>query len=152
MIGNDEGISLEQTDLTLPPDPTSYTVPMVTLPSTSNLIIGNTIESNSNGVSLCFSSGYSSDSNVSGNTFYLNNFINNKIQVSSLGQPSPQNSSQLIMGENSWDNGAKGNYWSDYNGIDENHDGIGDSSYLAYANNIDYYPLIAPFDIATLTT
>jgi len=33
-----------------------------------------------------------------------------------------------------------GNYWSDYIGIDANHDGIGDTPYTIDANNIDRYP------------
>jgi hypothetical protein len=45
---------------------------------------------------------------------------------------------------NLWDNGypSGGNYWSDYHGNDDNHDGIGDSP---YANNVDHYPLISPW-------
>jgi len=43
---------------------------------------------------------------------------------------------------NAWDNGSKGNYWSDYNGTDSNHDGIGDTPYIINVNNTDRYPLI----------
>ena len=151
LIGNDEGMTLDQAVWNLYPDPTSNTnivwpTSLVTLPSTGNMIIGNTIESNSKGISLGFNSGGSESSSIiSGNTFYFNSFINNKNQVTAIGEPSPQNSSQLIMGENSWDNSAKGNYWSDYNGTDTNHDGIGDTSYLVYANNTDHYPVMTPF-------
>lgn len=31
--------------------------------------------------------------------------------------------------DNQWDNGAIGNYWSDYSGKDTNDDGIGDTPY-----------------------
>jgi nitrous oxidase accessory protein NosD len=38
-----------------------------------------------------------------------------------------------------------GNYWDDYNGSDENHDGIGDTPYEIYgAGNQDLYPLMTP--------
>lgn len=49
----------------------------------------------------------------------------------------------------SFDNGTRGNYWSDYNGTDSNGDGIGDTPYLIDANRTDFYPLIAPFNITT---
>lgn len=39
-----------------------------------------------------------------------------------------------------------GNYWADYNGTDENSDGIGDQPVVLNDKNIDYYPLILPVD------
>jgi nitrous oxidase accessory protein NosD len=41
-----------------------------------------------------------------------------------------------------WDNGKEGNYWSDYNGTDGNHDGIGDTPYVVDVLNQDRYPLM----------
>ena len=38
-----------------------------------------------------------------------------------------------------------GNYWSDYNGTDENNDGIGDTHYPIDSDN-DNYPLMKPFE------
>ena len=46
-------------------------------------------------------------------------------------------------GFNTWDNGLEGNYWSDYNGTDDDQDGIGDTPYIIDANNTDRYPLVA---------
>jgi parallel beta-helix repeat protein len=71
------------------------------------------------------------------NTVFHNNFINNTIQVSS-----PRDTSN-------WDNGypSGGNYWSNYNGTDTNHDGIGDSPFLIDTNNTDHYPLMTPYII-----
>jgi len=68
----------------------------------------------------------------SNNSIYHNNF-NNTQQVSSDGTST-----------NVWDDGypSGGNYWSDYNGTDANHDGIGDSAYVIDANNTDNYPLM----------
>jgi len=51
---------------------------------------------------------------------------------------------------NSWDSGSRGNYWSNYNGTDDNGDGIGDSPHFVYENNQDNYPLMNPVDIATI--
>ena len=42
--------------------------------------------------------------------------------------------------------GLLGNYWADYNGSDENNDGIGDRPMVLNDKNIDYYPLIEPVD------
>ncbi len=39
-----------------------------------------------------------------------------------------------------------GNYWADYNGTDEDGDGIGDEPVILNDNNIDYHPLISSVD------
>jgi len=73
------------------------------------------------------------------NTFYHNVFIDNNYNVGF-------DENVTLIG-NLWDNGKEGNYWDDYNGTDANRDGIGDISYVIDGNNIDNYPLMAPFDI-----
>jgi len=62
------------------------------------------------------------------NTIYHNNLIYNGVQAIDSGW------------SNAWDNGSAGNYWSNYNGIDSNGDGIGDT-YLPW-EGVDDYPLI----------
>ena len=100
--------------------------------SNNNIISGNIIANNGEGISLTYST-------VSGNRIYHNNFIDNLQQVYSLG-----------VG-NSWDNNypSGGNYWSDYedrypNAAELGSSGIWNTSYVINANNIDYYPLMAP--------
>jgi nitrous oxidase accessory protein NosD len=99
------------------------------------------------------------------NTFYNNNFVGN-------GQGAADWSWQ---GTNFWNNSVNGNYWSDYKGTDANLDGKGDTPYtvnkpytiyasfgdgdsrLYYPDKvnanevIDHSPLIAPFNIESLT-
>lgn len=76
----------------------------------------------------------------SSNVFYHNNF-NNTLNFYDSGLDHYNYPST-----NSWDNGKEGNYWSDYYGTDQNNDGIGDTPYIANAQNIDNYPLIEPFN------
>lgn len=68
------------------------------------------------------------------NRIILNDFKNNNKNV--------QLTSNTVI--NYWDNGAKGNYWSNYYFIDRNHDGIGDTPYVIDASNQDNFPLMTP--------
>ncbi len=62
------------------------------------------------------------------------------------------NSSYLVE---SWDSGSKsgGNYWSDYQtkypaAVEDGNSGIENTAYIINSNNMDKYPLTAPFNIA----
>jgi nitrous oxidase accessory protein NosD len=82
------------------------------------------------------------ENNVTSN-LYHNNFIGNTHQVAAVqGYP---------YGSDSFDNGEEGNYWSDYNGTDADGDGIGDTPYVIDDKRQDRYPLLAPFDIDSVT-
>jgi nitrous oxidase accessory protein NosD/DNA-directed RNA polymerase subunit RPC12/RpoP len=72
------------------------------------------------------------------NSIHHNMFINNS--------QSPQ--SFDTKADNSWDDGSEGNYWSDYSGIDENEDNIGDSSYSigGPGGAEDRFPLMEAWD------
>jgi len=66
----------------------------------------------------------------SSNTIYLNDFIGNVIHASDTGI-------------NNWDSSGIGNYWDDYNGNDNNFDGVGDTTYSILGGvNVDHYPLM----------
>jgi len=78
------------------------------------------------------------DSKLGNNRIYRNNLVDNNIQV-------------LTIGINPFDDGVEGNYWSDYNGTDSDHDGIGDSPYIIDANNQDNNPLMGMFSDFTAT-
>ncbi len=100
---------------------------VIDLDSSDNTISGNNITNNSRGIWLIM---------TSGNKFYHNNFIDNTLQVgiASTGYA------------NFWDDGypSGGNYWSDYTGVDSDHDGVGDTSYVI-VDNQDNYPLMGMF-------
>lgn len=66
-----------------------------------------------------------------GNLIYHNNIINCNHTASDGGY------------ENLWDYKGEGNYWSDYEGSDEDMDGIGDTPYYIFPNGADHYPIMA---------
>ena len=91
-------------------------------------IINNNIENNTqDGLRISWSNN---------NIIYHNNFVKNE-----------NNAYEIGTGLIKWDDGpiAGGNYWSDYDGIDENADGIGDTPYyISFPNKRDEYPIMKP--------
>jgi len=117
----------------------------ITLSGSFNTIIENVLENNKEGIGRGYGFyGTISANNVTfQNTIYRNNFINNTKQVHNEYEDN-----QYLYGhpsKNTWDNGVQGNYWSDYNGMDNNGDGIGDTPYIINPDNQDRYPLMSPF-------
>jgi parallel beta-helix repeat protein len=92
--------------------------------SSGNVIYSNTVSDCWNGIE--FEGG-------TGNTVFGNNFERNWNQV--YGS----------FAGNSFNESSEGNYWSDYNGTDNNQDGIGDTLYIIGENNADCYPLMGVF-------
>ena len=91
--------------------------------SNNNTFTENTIRNGDYGISTRYSNG---------NTIYHNNFIDNIVQQ------------YQVNSSNKWDNGAEGNYWSDYNGTDTSGDGVGDT--LVPHLGVDYHPLMSIYD------
>lgn len=120
-------------------------------------ITGNLLENNEYGIYLGDRSGQNiiSDNTISGsniagiilegasnNTFFHNNFVNG-VNFYDSGFA---HRGVGALSVNAWDNGGEGNFWSDYNGTDANGNGIGDSYYQINIQNVDNFPLVAPFN------
>jgi len=80
----------------------------------------------------------------SGNLIYHNNIIDNALQV------------DIFPGDvNTWNNDTApesgGNYWSNYTGVDNDHDGLGDTPHVLDGLNQDNYPLINAVSTDLLT-
>jgi parallel beta-helix repeat protein len=130
------------------------------LGSTYSVIYRNTIESNTeSGIYLAGSENIISTNSISNNKWGI--YITPQLAASHSNQIYHNNLNNVFNAfDNSstivedWDNGypSGGNYWSDYtsrysNATETGKSGIGNTPYLIWADNIDNYPLIRPFDI-----
>ena len=82
------------------------------------------------------------------NNIYLNEFNNNTITIEqeySYFNTYYSLEQMKYAYNNTIYNNYLGNYWSNYNGTDQNYDGIGDTSYH-YNGIYDLYPLIKPLN------
>lgn len=106
--------------------------------SWNNTITQNTFANNEIGILDIYSlNGNNPMPNKSFNLIYRNNFMYNSLQVGLYYDPNG-----FCNVTDLWDNRTIGNYWSDYNGVDQNADGIGDTPYVISQNNIDRFPLM----------
>lgn len=103
------------------------------LQSWENSVIGNLVKENYKGIRLAY--------NYKVISIYYNNIIDNTYQLAGSGSD---------YTSNTWDDGAgKGNYWSDYTGIDDGSggrtagDGVGDT--LLPHQGVDKFPLMDPW-------
>jgi len=152
LLDNCSNITIANNTISRSPSAGSTSLGIDVWGGTSNVITGNIIIDNVNGISLesTTSNNRISSNDIIGNyrglwiygsqnnVIYNNNFVNNTIQVF-VGGSTPGTS---VV--NTFDFDAKGNYWSNYNGTDNNHDGIGDTPYIIDDVNRDNYPLMKP--------
>lgn len=90
----------------------------------------------------------------SNNQIYHNNFVDNTKQASIEDQM--LFSSSIVYAysvNNTFDNGypAGGNYWSSFQGVDLNSDGISETPYIIRGNSSDRYPFMHPVSFSDYT-
>ncbi len=111
--------------------------------STKNTITNNNISNNEAGI--CFHQG--TWVTAGNNKVYLNNFINNYVNVNPWSTNMWNSTEKITYTYNgSTFTNYLGNYWDDYTGSDSSpEDGIGDTPYSIDGDN-DSYPLMQPFE------
>jgi len=122
--------------------------------SNKNSIYENNIVDNADGMIFYYSDNNSIHDNVIAFNSNSGIFLKGSSQNSFFRNDIVDNDEQLMCmwGTNIWDNGSEGNYWGDYNGTDNNDDGIGDEPYYIFTyqieSGVDYavdnYPLMEP--------
>lgn len=133
------GVYIRTTNNTLIENAVSGNTVGVLLSGSANKITRNYIFDNEEGLFFGFEQVNGSTANIPSDIdISENSFINNTYQLSGC-VCKVYNFSEAL---HSWDNGNKGNYWSDYYGTDANSDGIGDTYYRIDILNQDRYPLI----------
>ena len=88
-------------------------------------------------------------SQATNNTFYHNNFINNSL-FGSCQISNPWIAAYSVGENNIWDNGSIGNYWNDFKqrfptASEIFGKGVWNTPYFINEENIDQYPLVAPY-------
>lgn len=118
--------------------------------SSGTRIYGNDVSKGTHGIRLH----YSSHCEISENNVELNRY-NVRIERSSDNVFSHNSFfeaeyAHVFFSEagyvNLWDDGYRGNYWSDHNPPDKNCDKIGDINYTIDKYNVDHFPLIYPYE------
>ena len=115
-----DGIYLSSEDFHIENNTITNNVRGITLAGSGNVIKNNTFQ-NLSASGIYISPGYNN------NIFYLNKFKDNGMSAKDLG-------------DNQWYCLSSGNYWSDYENVDKDDDGMGD---VYYSKNgvVDKYPL-----------
>ncbi len=111
------------------------TIVGILVSGSNSLITGNFFGNNKNGV---FFGSNGAENIPEGIAVYNNSFVNNTRQLGGCICVDYN----LTETTHAWDNGSIGNFWSDYNGADENHDGFGDTPYNIDVLNEDRFPLM----------
>ncbi len=117
----------------------------VLLEGDRNIVTQNYVANNKYGVYF----GSNQPADIPNITLTENSFVENIKQLSGCVCVD-LNTSEPV---HTWDNGKRGNFWSDYHGVDSNKDGVGDTPYIIDVLNEDRYPLMeSPLNSPTPNT
>jgi parallel beta-helix repeat protein len=107
----------------------------IMLSGESNTITENYVADNEQGIFF----GVNTPGNLPVNiVMTYNSFVDNDVHFSGCFCED-YNTTEPI---HTWDDGKKGNFWSDYTGTDADGDGVGDTPYVIDPQNRDRYPLM----------
>ncbi|KON32299.1 MAG: hypothetical protein AC479_07625 [miscellaneous Crenarchaeota group-6 archaeon AD8-1] len=134
------GIYLWTSNNTIDNNIISDSIVGVLLSGDNNCLIRNFISDNEEGIFFGVNTPGNEPLNILMN---LNSFVDNEVQFSGCFCEGT-NTEEAI---HTWDDGSRGNYWSDYKGTDEDNDGIGDTPYVIDFLNQDRFPLMEPIRI-----
>ena len=118
--------------------------------SRDNILTGNVASDNWCGGILHVSSNANTlTNNIASDNWcgiYLGDSSNNTLYHNNLANNTWTNTFDGDGGTNAWDSGSEGNYYSDYDGIDDDSNGIGDTRHpIPGGENIDRFPLMQPW-------
>lgn len=107
----------------------------ILLSGDSNSLIKNYIANNEEGIFFGVNHPGNEPLNI---TLSRNSFIGNDVHFTGCFCQDYDITENIHL----WDDGKEGNFWSDYDGVDINGDGIGDRPYIIDNQNRDRYPLM----------
>jgi parallel beta-helix repeat protein len=111
-------------------------------------ITGNFIYNNSQGIVLTSSTNIITENTIKNNNRGIRIWDYGKNQIF-YNNFINNNRSAHVSSEHDtfWDDGEHGNYWDDYTGVDTNNDNIGDTPYEIPWGNKDNYPFMHPYPL-----
>ena len=131
------GMYIWTSNNTLTQNSISDSIVGILLSGDSNTMTKNTIANNEEGIFFGVNTPGNEPLNI---VLNQNNFVDNVVQFSGCFCENYDPEEAI----HTWDDGQRGNFWSDYQGIDDDDDGIGDTPYVIDILNQDRYPLMEP--------
>jgi len=112
-------------------------------PPSHVLLYDNDIYNNYDGIHMVYSSDITIFNNLIFHNDYTGVYMENCSDITMIRNSLIENPNHVYDNRaNQFDDGAYGNYWSDYTGTDTNGDWIGETPYLIDTDSMDNYPIM----------